>query len=206
MDKILKNIQWIIVLAGIYNLFTIYEENEPKPLAAKAQADIIKIKMEKNKKIKKDLDNFYKNIEEAKLKIQKVKESVAKTQQLLPSEISDTENMSLLRQIAETLNIKSVEIVPGLEDVKGLFVSKQYTFKAKATYVQFLIMFEKIASNKRVLNIKNVKLQRVDSHQRARFLLLQGSFVMEAYRYNSSAKELEETAPVQTETKKSHEG
>jgi Tfp pilus assembly protein PilO len=194
VNKILKNIQWFIVLLGLYNLYTIYEENDPKPQLARSQAEALKVKFEKNKKIKKELDFFYKNIEEAKLKIQKVKESVAKTQQLLPSEISDNENMSLLRHIAETLNIKAVEIIPSNEEGKGLFISKQYTFKANATYVQFLIMFEKIASNKRVLNIKNVTLRRVDSPQRARFLLLQGSFVLEAYRYNPNAKELEESS------------
>jgi Tfp pilus assembly protein PilO len=191
MDKILKNLQWFIVVWCLYNLYEIYQEESPKPDATKSQSEAIKQKIEKNKKLKFDLDAFYKNIDEAKLKIQKVKESVAKTQQLLPSEISDSENIGLLKQAADSINIKSVEILPGFEESKGLFITKQYTFKAKATYVQFLILFEKLGNNKRVLNIRKLSLRKLDTIQRTKFLLLDGSFVLEAYRFNPNAKELE---------------
>jgi Tfp pilus assembly protein PilO len=196
MEKILKSFHWFVIMWCIYNLYGIYQEEGLKPETARAQSDAFRQKIVKNKKLKFDLDAFYKNIDEAKLKIQKVKESVAKTQQLLPSEISDTENIGLLRQAAESLNIKSIDITPGNEESKGLFITKQYTFKAKATYVQFLILFEKLGNSKRVLNIRKLSLHKLDTVQRSKFLLLDGSFVLEAYRFNPNSKELETDSPL----------
>jgi Tfp pilus assembly protein PilO len=190
MDKILKNIHWIIAAWASYNLFNIYTELSPKPEAIVMETQAIKAKITKNIKLKKDMDVFYKDIEEAKLKIQMVKESVIKTQQLLPSEISDEDNLALLRQAGDLVNIKSMEVAPGKEEVKGLFISKQYTFSAKATYLQFAVLFEKIANNKRMLNVKNVVLTKIDAPQRAKVQLLQGSFVLEAYRFNLNEKDI----------------
>jgi Tfp pilus assembly protein PilO len=189
MDKIVKNFQWIIVLFGLYNLFNIYQENEGKPGEIRKQGEGIKTQLEKNKKLKNEMEDFYKNAEEAKLKIQKVKESIEKTQQLLPSEISDSENLDLLRKTGEILNIKLMNINPGPEEVRGLFIAKQYTFEAKATYMQFIIFFEKIASNKRVLNIKNVSFKKLETPQKGKFTLIQGKFVLEAYKFNANFKE-----------------
>jgi Tfp pilus assembly protein PilO len=142
------------------------------------------------------MEEFYKNAEEAKLKIQKVKESIEKTQQLLPSEISDSENLDLLRRTGEALNIKLMNINPGPEEVRGLFIAKQYTFEAKATYMQFIIFFERIASNKRVLNIKNVSFKKLETPQKGKFSLIHGKFILEAYRFNANFKETVEPAGV----------
>jgi hypothetical protein len=45
MDKIVKNFQWIIVLFGLYNLFSIYQENEAKPEAIRKQGEGIKLQL-----------------------------------------------------------------------------------------------------------------------------------------------------------------
>lgn len=193
MEKLLKNIHLVIVLWTAYNLYTIYEEYDPKPEEARQQTERLRLKLAKNKKVKKEIDDFYKNIDEAKLKIQKVKESVEKTQQLLPTEISDLENMTLLRQVAEDLNIKSMKIIPGKEEAKGFFISKQYKFTGQATYVQFVVFFERISNNKRMLNIKDLNLAKA-GEQRGKFQMLQGSFILEAYKHNPNYKE-PESAP-----------
>lgn len=191
MDKFLKNIQWLIVAYASYNLYSIYEEYDPKPDIARAQTEQIRAKLAKNKKIKKEIDDFYKNIKEAEQKIEKVKESVEATQRLLPSEISDTENVALLRQTGEELNIKTMSITPGPEVVNGVFITKQYSFSAQATYVQFVVFFERIANNARILNIKNLKLKKTNGLRSAKIQFLSGSFVLEAYRYNPNYKDPE---------------
>jgi Tfp pilus assembly protein PilO len=189
MEKFLKNFQWFIILIGCYNLYTIFEENDPKPDLVRAEADKVRSKIAKNQKVKKDIDEFYKNIEEAKLKFQKVKESVEKTQQLLPTEISDIEYVKFLRQTAEDLNIKQMKIKPLNEEVNGLFISKGYEFTAKATYIQFLIFFEKVSNNKRVLNIKNVRLTKAEAVSRGKIQFISGAFILEAYRHNPNYKD-----------------
>lgn len=188
MNKLVQNIHWAIILWSLYNAYSVFSENSERPAEAKIKTETARQSLAKNKKIKKDLDLFYKNIEEAKVKIQKVKESIEKTEQLLPTSISDNENMSLLRDTGDGLNIKRIEITPGQEEERGLLVAKQYTLKANATYVQFLVFFEKISGNKRMLNIRNVSLQRTQEEQRTRFPLLEGSFVLEAYRFNLKNK------------------
>jgi Tfp pilus assembly protein PilO len=188
MNKVLKQAHWIILLYACYSLYSIYEEYDPKPDQVKVSADKIRDKLAKNKKVKKEIDEFYKNVNEAKLKIQKVKESVEKTQQLLPQEISDVENVALLRKIGEELNIKSMSISPETEKVNGIFITKRYKFKATATYIQFLIFFERISNNKRVLNIKEVTFNKAESTRRGTIQLLNGAFSLEAYRFNPNYK------------------
>lgn len=191
MEKFLKNFQWLVLLYGVYNVYAINEEYEPKPEQVRQGAEKIREKLNKNKKVKKEIDEFYKNIEEAKLKIEKVKESVEKTQQLLPGEISDIENVALLRRTGEDLNIKTMSIEPDVEVTNGIFISKKYKFRATATYIQFLILFERISNNKRVLNIKDLNLKGLSAGKRGGVQLLTGFFTLEAYRFNPNFKEPE---------------
>ena len=191
MEKFLKNIQWLILIYAGYNLYSINEEYDPKPDQVRAQNEKLRQKLLKSQKVKKEIDEFYKNIKEAELKIQKVRESVEKTQQLLPGEISDIENVALLRRIGEDLNIKTMNINPGPEVVNGIFITKRYKFKATATYIQFLIFFERISNNKRVLNIKELNLSKAETSRRGTVQLLNGTFSLEAYKFNPNYKETE---------------
>lgn len=110
-------------------------------------------------------------------------------QQLLPGEISDSENMSLLRKLAEDINIKEVSISPETETDRGFYLARRYRIKAKATFLQFLIMFEKIAENKRILNVGESTFKKSDVLQRSKFQVIEGDLVIEAYRYNANYKE-----------------
>ena len=65
----------------------------------------------------------------------------------------------------------------------------KYRFKAKATYLQFLIMFEKISESKRILNVAEVNFRKLDQPQRSKFQLIDGEFFLEAYKYNNNYKE-----------------
>lgn len=189
MEKLLKNLHWFIIGLAIFNIATQYMDYEEKYNALVSQQEAAQIDLAKNKKIQREISNFYKNIKEAKEKIERVALEIEKTQQLLPSEISDTENIGLLRKIAEDVNIKEVSISPELEVDRGFYLARQYKFKAKATYLQFLIMFEKISENKRILNVGQMDFKKLDQPQRSKFQLISGEFILEAFRYNSNYKE-----------------
>jgi Tfp pilus assembly protein PilO len=154
-----------------------------------AKQEVQKQDLDKAKKSKKEIDTFKRNIDDAKSRIERVAKEIEKTQQLLPSEVSDTENISLLRKMSEDINIKEVSILPDKDDNRGFYIARRYKFKAKATYLQFLIMFEKISENKRILNISELIYQKLDQSQRSKFQLINGEFVLEAYRYNVDYKE-----------------
>ena len=189
MEKLLKNIHWVIIGFALFNMFNLYMESDERYSSVIGQQEAVQQELVRNKKTKREIANFYKNINEAKEKIEKVAIEIERTQQLLPSEISDTENIGLLRKIADDVNIKEVSISPETEVDRGFYLARQYRFKAKATYLQFLIMFEKISENKRILNVGKMSFQKLEQPQRSKFQLISGEFVLEAYRYNINYKE-----------------
>lgn len=189
MEKLLKNIHWLIIATALFNIGMYYIEQTEKVAEIISRQDIQKVALLKAKKIKKEIAAFYNDINEAKSRIEKVAVEIEKTQQLLPSEISDTENINLLRKMAEDVNIKELSVNPDRDDDRGFYIARKYKFKAKATYLQFLIMFEKIAENKRILNIAELSFKKLEQPQRSKFQLIDGEFILDAYRYNSSFKE-----------------
>jgi Tfp pilus assembly protein PilO len=189
MDKILRNIHWLIILGALFNNGVIVKDSEERLSEFSQQEEVQKTSLQKARKTKKEISNFYKDIDEAKNRIERVAREIEKTQQLLPSEVSDTENISLLRKMAEDVNIKEVAIMPEKDDDRGFYIARKYKFKAKATYLQFLIMFEKISENKRILNVSDLAFKKLDQPQRSKFQLIDGEFTLEAYRFNPNYKE-----------------
>lgn len=189
MEKLLKNIHWIIIAFAAFNIYTKFEESEEAHKNLIAQEEAQRQDLAKNKKLQKEIASFYKNIKETKENIERVALEIERTQQLLPSEISDSENIGLLRRMAEDVNIKELSIGPEKEEDRGFLIARKYRFKAKATYLQFLIMFEKISENKRILNVGEVSFRKMAQNQRSKFQLIEGSFILEVYKYNSNYKE-----------------
>lgn len=189
MDKILKNIHWLIIAGALFNIGTYYMEVDEKITDLVSQQDAQRIQLQKAKKTRKDIATFYKDIDEAKGKIERVALEIERTQQLLPTEVSDTENIGLLRRMAEDVNIKELSIMPDKDDDRGFYIARRYKFRSKATYLQFLIMFEKISENKRILNVSDLAFKKLDLPQRSKFQLIDGEFTLETYRFNPSFKE-----------------
>jgi len=189
MAKLLKNIHWFIILIALFNMGSYWYETNEKINEVVNQQDVEKANLQKARKTRKEISSFYQNIEEAKNRIERVAQEIEKTQQLLPSEVSDTENISLLRRMAEDVNIKEVSIMPEKDDDRGFYIARKYKFKAKATYLQFLIMFEKISQNQRILNVGDLSFKKLDQPQRSKFQLIDGEFTLEAYKYNANFKE-----------------
>ncbi len=189
MEKILRNIHWLIIAAALFNNGMIYKESDEKKAEVLIQQEAQRKVLQNAKKSKKEILSFYKDIDEAKNRIERVAKEIEKTQQLLPSEVSDIENISLLRGMAEDVNIKEVSITPDVDEERGFYIARKYKFKAKATYLQFLIVFEKISENKRILNISDLVFKKIEQPQRSKFQLIDGEFDMEAYRYNPKFKE-----------------
>ena len=189
MGKILRNLHWFLIIYALGKCgFIYYEHTEDMALRnegiEKAKADL-----DKNEKTKKEIKKYLSNIEAEKAKIERVAREIEKTKQLLPSEISDTENITLLRRMSEDVNIKEVSIQPDSDDDRGFYIARRYRFRAKATFLQFLIMFEKISESKRILNVATVGFKKLDQPQRSKFQLIDGEFSLEAYKYNAAFKE-----------------
>lgn len=189
MSKILKNLHWFLILYALGKCGLIYYEHSEDMTTRHEGVEKARADLDKNEKTKKEIKKYLSNIEAEKAKIERVAQEIEKTQQLLPSEISDTENINLLRRMSEDVNIKEVSIQPDADDDRGFYIARRYRFRAKATFLQFLIMFEKISESKRILNVATVAFKKLDQPQRSKFQLIDGEFSLEAYKYNSAYKE-----------------
>lgn len=189
MEKLLKNLHWMIIAYAAFELYNLYTEANDRLLDLESRQEVQRNELSKNKKVQREIANYYKNIEEEKIKIERVASEIEKMQQLLPSEISDSDNINLLRKMADDINIKEMSIAPETELDRGFYLARRYRIKAKATFLQFLIMFEKIAENKRILNVGESSFKKTDHPQRSKFQVIEGDMIIEAYRYNANYKE-----------------
>lgn len=188
MKKIFSNIHIFIILYACAEIYLAYEDHKVILEQKKNAIPNIENQIRVTKRKKKQLQNYYKDIEEAKERIELVAQEVEKIQRKLPETISDTENLQLIKRIAEGLKLKNVFLTPGAEINKGFYFLKQYDFKASGTFLQFVIFFERIAENERLLNVKSIDLAKASQRQRGRFQIINVSSSIEAYRYNSGHK------------------
>lgn len=190
MAKLIKNIHFFIIALGVFNFYNLWLDKSEKIENNKSQTEALTSSIEIKKKNKKELQEFFRDIEEAKDRIERVAQEIEKAQQQLPAELNDGEIMGFITKKADELNIREISIAPDIkEDDKGFYFVRKYIFKAKGTYVQFLILFENIADYKRILNIGSVSFSRLNAVQRSRFQVIDGQIEILAYRYNTNYKE-----------------
>jgi len=189
MQGLVSQLWILIILWGGFGVYTKYEEHNVALESSRAEVPDLEAKISKKQKEKKDLQNYFSDIEEAKTKIEKVASEIERLQQQFPSEISDTDNLALISSIAESLNIKQIFLSPGIESNKGFYFSKLYKVKASGTYLQILIFLEKIAEAKRLLNVYDAQLVKIDKRQKGRFQLIDTELNLEVYKYNPTHKE-----------------
>ncbi len=189
MSKIAANLHWFIILYISFNLYLNYEEKMEAIEIKKSSIPAIRMQIAKKRKEKKQLKQYFKDIENAKQKIERVAAEVESLQKQLPNRISDTENLTLIKGLAEGLNIKNVFLTPGTEENKGFYMVKRYEFAGTGTFLQFLIFFEKVAESDRLLNVTSLEMSKTDKKQRGRFQLVNCKASIIAYRYNPNHKE-----------------
>jgi len=149
----------------------------------------LEAQMQKTRKEIKQLKDYYSDVEEAKVKIEKVAQEIEKIQRQLPTQINDADNLDMLSKAASKLNIKDVTLAPREEINKGFLIIKEYQFTGIGTFLQFLIMFEKISDREQLLNIGEVRFKRKGGAQKGRFQLINGEIRIQAYRSNENFKE-----------------
>ena len=202
MQTLIEKLHWFVFMYTLFIGYEMYASHDEKKLSLEARVPVMDQKLKVAKKKVSDLKKYFKDIEAAKRNIERVALEVEKVQRRLPSDIADSENLKMIQDIAARLNIKEVFIKPKVEIDKGFYFIKNYILTAEGTYLQFLVLFEKIAESKRLLNIKDVLFEEiVDRDQRARFKLIKGRVIVQAYRYNSRYKESRGIEEIESEFK-----
>ena len=187
--KLISKIHVFIFIYGAYSAWALWEAHTQKVQESNVNIEILEKRVRKLKKEKNQVKSFLKDIEKAKEKIKLVEEEVIKLQRKLPSEIVDTENLSLLQVIGDSLNIRNIFLAPGIEDNRGFYIAKKYDLTATGTYLQFLLLFEKLSTTEQLFNVVSIDLKRSDVERRGRYQLINAKLSIESYRYNPDYKE-----------------
>ena len=189
IKKLIQNI-WIVFLAFIaYDVFVRYSEHAVKIDEIQSSIPSIEKSISTKEKKVNALEGYFSDIDNAKERIERVASEVEKVQQKFPSSINDSFYIKGLRDFTRKLNMKKVSIEAGGETDKGFYFIKKFNLTANATYLQFLMLLEKIEGFEKLLNISNVTFKELPDKQKGRFQLVEGKVVIEAYRYDPNHKE-----------------
>lgn len=187
-NKLISNLHVFIVLYGMYGTWVSYDAQTIRMEELGLQFPTVEAEITANQKKVKEIQEFVKKAEESKVRVEEVAKNIESAQKQLPAEINDNQILTFFNQEISSLNIKDPQIVPGRETASTYFISKEYQVKAKGTFLQFLIYFERIGNSTRIYNVKNLKLVNADTNQRGRFQLIAGEVVIEAFRFNPDFK------------------
>jgi len=187
MKNILKYFPILIIAWSAFDFYQFYFEKQELLNLKIGQIPALDMQIDKNKKMLGQLEQYKTDIEDAKRRMDIAQKELDKIQNQLPNEISNAEYLQFLSEIAGSLNIKNISLNPGDEEEREFIVARTFNVKAQGTFLQFLIMMEKIAENERLLNIDKLKIIRSSQQQRGRFQLVELEMSVEAYRFNQKS-------------------
>lgn len=185
-DLLIKNLHWFIIAYAVNNLYVMYSEKSEQLQNLQNATPGIQAKINREKRALAQIEDFKKNLSKTKERVLEVVKQIEKTQRQLPADVKDTEVQELLGGIANKLKMQSVQQSPGKEENNGFYFNKEYSFKAKGTFLQSLIFFESLSKAERILNVKKVKIEHDEAENRSRFQIVNMETTVESFRYNSS--------------------
>jgi Tfp pilus assembly protein PilO len=187
-NKVIASLHVFIILYGLYSTFLLWDDHNTRFTELEQQFPGVQQELESNKVKVKEIQEFVKRTEESKVRVEEVAKNIEAAQKQLPADINDNQILTFFTEEINTLNIKDPSIIPGTETPNTYFISKDYAVKAKGTFLQFLVFFERIGNATRIYNIKNLKLVSTSDSNRGRFQMITADAVIEAFRYNPEFK------------------
>jgi Tfp pilus assembly protein PilO len=188
-NNILKQLHLILLLYMGYSFWIVYEEHDAKMDSLNSKQIAINKKIKKEKKKLKKLNKFRESLKQTKERVEGVAEQIKVVQKQLPTNVNDTEVLEFLTSEARNLNIKNPNMSPLKEDANGFYFTKNYEVKGVGTYLQFLILLEKIASSERLFNVSELSFVKEKNGQKGRFRTATLVAKLQSYRYNENHKE-----------------
>lgn len=183
-NSFISNLHWLLLFYGIYGGWVFYDEHTLQMEEITNRSSGIDNDIVNAQKKVREIQEFVKKTEEYKVRVEEVAKNIESVQKQLPSETNDTQILSFFQQEINSLNIKDASLSPGKEESSTYFIAKDYSIKAKGTFLQFLIFFERIGSADRIYNIKSLKLSSSNDAQKGRFQVIDGEALVQAYRFN----------------------
>ncbi len=200
LTKLISKIHFFIIAYFCFGAYEIYLEHQETFEFTLASKESVQVQIDKKQKDKATIKEFSKNVDVAREKVKQITEELETLKKKLPSNISEREDISSFEEIANNLNMKNISISPGEVEDKGLYTIKRYNLKAQGTYLQFLILLEKISKFERLINIQSVLLEIPEEKIRGRYQLLNTNTVVESFiRSNNKLQDVDSTPAQNTE-------
>lgn len=184
VNKLISYLHYFIIAYGVLGVYEKYEAHTANVETLETSIPGIDDQIATTEKKVNEIQEFVKKADEYKVIVEEVAKNIESVQKQIPSEINDSQIMSYFNGEFEAMNIKEPQITPGKEEPGTYLISKDYNFKARGTYLQFLIFFERVGNAARIYNIKALKLTTNTDKKKGRFQMVNGDMVIQAYRFN----------------------
>lgn len=188
VNKLIANLHYVIFAYGLYTTFGQYEAHNSRLEGIATQASMVEQEIAATNSKISEIQDFVKKADEYKVRVEEVAKNIETVQKQLPAETSDGQIVTFFSQEMNTLNMKDSNLIPGQEVVNTYFISKDYGLKAKGTFLQFLIFFERLGNAARIYNVKELKLKVENDSRKGRFQIVSGEGIIQAFRYNPDFK------------------
>lgn len=189
VSNALSKLHVILLLYGAWSFYAVYSDYEAQIDEIVQQKPAIEEEIRKAEKKLSQIDEFRKNVDQTKLRVNGVFSNIEKVQRQLPSEINDIEVLDFLTKEGRSLNVPELEPNPKDEQPMGFYISKQYNIKGRATFLQFVVFLERINGAERLFNVKNFKITAPVEAQKGRFQVVNFDTTIDTFKFNSSYKE-----------------
>jgi Tfp pilus assembly protein PilO len=188
INGFIANLHIFVVLWTLWGVWEKYETHSEAVSSLENSIPGIKAEIEENTKKVAEIENFTQKANDYKVIVEEVARNIETVQKQLPADINDSQIMSYFNQEFELMNIRDPQITPGKEEPSTYLISKDYNFRAKGTYLQFLVFLERVGNAQRIFNIKNLRLTRNNDVNKGRFQMVDAELIIQAYRYNPEFK------------------
>jgi Tfp pilus assembly protein PilO len=187
-NSFISSLHWLVLLYGLYGAWVMYDEHEIQLNEIVLRGTGFDDEIAKAEQKVKEIREFSRKTDEYKTRVEEVVKNIETVQKQLPAETNDTQILSYFQNEISSLNIKDANFNPGKEDKSTYYISKEYSLKARGTFLQFLIFFERIGKADRIYNIKELKLSTPNDSFKGRFQVISGEGIIQAFRYNPDFK------------------
>lgn len=188
VNSLIGNLHYIILIYGLYGTYVQYDEHSTALESIVSQGPGIDAEIVTSQKKMREIQEASKKTDEFKLRVEEVAKNIESVQRQLPAEINDSQILTFFNQEMSSLNIKDPSITPGSEQKSTYYISKEYTLRARGTFLQFLIFLERISNASRIYNIKELRLTAIEDNKKGKFQVLSGEGVFQAFKFNPDFK------------------
>lgn len=188
MKNFYKLLPFLIFAYGAFNIFTLYTEHEEAYALVLGQKDSVDAQLIKIRKKVSFIKENEDKLKQYESKIVDVKKQMEDLKVKMPTESDQTAVLQELTNNAQELNLKDVNFFPVPKANRNLYIVNSVSLTGKGTYLQFLILFEKILSNKRFFNVSNFVLTELPGENKGRFTFVSVQADLETFEYNNDYK------------------